>query len=71
VVDIKSSERTSLYLAKIRRITIVNTQAIRAKLFRGLDELSELVDFREKGSLPRQQIIVADFLVKISVAEIT
>jgi hypothetical protein len=41
VASVKSSERAHLYLVKIRKITLVDTQAIRAKSFRQLDGLFE------------------------------
>jgi hypothetical protein len=49
----KSLERASLYLANIRRITLVDTQAIRTKLLRQLEGLFDLAIAIAKGKVKR------------------
>jgi hypothetical protein len=45
------NERATLYLAKIAKITLVDTQSIRAKLLRQLEGLFDLVCCVSKGKL--------------------
>ena len=53
MVSLRSSERAHLYLAKIRRITLVDTQAIRAKLLRQLERLFDIAITIAKGEVKR------------------
>ena len=45
--------RASLYLARIRRITLVDTQAVREKLLRQLEGLFDLACLIAKGKVKR------------------
>ena len=50
-VKIKAIDQASLYLVKIRKITFVDTQAIRTKLLRQLEGLFDLPISRAKGKV--------------------
>jgi len=53
MVSMRLSERASLYLAKIRKITLVDTQAVREKLLRQLEGLFDLACLIAKGKVKR------------------
>jgi hypothetical protein len=49
VVAVRSSDRATLYLVKIRKITLIDRQVIRAKLFRQLEGFFDIAFSIAKG----------------------